>query len=902
MNNMSNESDLSQPVLRNKISPPRLKPNRIHRDQLVRLVEDSIWRKLTLFCAPAGYGKTSVINEWAQTTRYPIAWIQIDDEDNVLHNFIQAFVASVGLNFPDFATSLTHVFQHSLLPTPDLLAHTLLHELEKLPQPLVIVIDDYHLIHSLDIHSLMKELIAHLPEDVHLLMATREEPPFTLARMRAKDEVQEIRVSDLQFSTDEIDQFLNQLHHLGLDMIQIETLFTKTEGWPAGIHLAALSLRDGSDSRNFIDHFSGSNRFILDFLMEEVLDHLEEKTRQFLLRVSILDQFTSSLTDKLTPEIQNPPRLIDLESDNLFITSIDPERTWYRFHPLFADLLRLRLREEAGEEGVKQLLHIAADWEAENKLYPESVQHYLRSGDKQQATNTAIVYASLLLELGESARCIAWLDHLPPECTGSSLGLQLLYGYGSISNSRFDEAGVHAALAQGSLDQVSAYLPVEQKSDIQARIHIIQALVASEKGDLETARRLSDLAVPHLSITDPVRTSLWLGLAAGYQHTGNSQEAIQSLQKAISECTIPEQNGIRLIAQNNLAMIYIEMGEFDRADEISKASLLKTDPRNLEKDPMISISYLYQSFIAYEKNNIAQAEMMTQIGVDLAKRWGNLDVICSLFHLHCLSALAKKDLILAKERFLQYSELAANIPSSQTSHDIYLANHLRFYLMTGDFAGARIFLDQSFNNLERPTKSLAENLWYERAIAEFWLDHRLLVNTRKKLIEIQQRTKDGGRVILHLQISLLLLAEECLLPGQGPNPQEISKLLNQCKEIGIFRSLVDLSTVLHPIFERGLKTDEKDLSVYIQSILNESQKPTEKLVQPGMKSGVDQLSDREIEVLHLLASGLSNTTIAERLVVSPGTIKRHLHNIFAKLGASSRLDAVSRARAQGYLP
>lgn len=258
MEKMSTQDAVLQPVLRNKISLPRLRPNRIQRNTLVARVEQNIWSKLTLFCAPAGYGKSSIINEWAHTTRIKVSWFQLDEEDNILHNFIQALVASLAVQIPDFGSTLTPTFQHSQLPAPEQLAQLLLHEMEKLTEPLVIVIDDYHLIHQMDIHTLMNELFRRLPENIHLLIATREEPPFHLARMRAKDEVQEIRMTDLHFTQAEVDQFFNQLLQLELTPAQIETLFVRTEGWPAGIHLAALSLKETADPAQLINHFAGS--------------------------------------------------------------------------------------------------------------------------------------------------------------------------------------------------------------------------------------------------------------------------------------------------------------------------------------------------------------------------------------------------------------------------------------------------------------------------------------------------------------------------------------------------------------------------------------------------------------------------------------------------------------------
>jgi LuxR family maltose regulon positive regulatory protein len=898
---MSDEHGFNHPVLRNKISPPRLRPNRILRDRLIQQVESSAWSKLTLFCAPAGYGKTSVVNDWAHTTQRNVTWLQLEEEDNLLHNFFTALVYSIRVVFPGFASEITSVINHNQLPAPDQLAHLLLHEIEVLPGSFIQVLDDYHLIHNLDIHLLVKELLEHLPENVHFLISTREEPPFPLARMRAKDEVQEIRMHDLEFSPAEVAQWMNEINHFQLEPGQIQTLTEKTEGWAAGIHLAALSMRDETNRDQFLREFGGSNRFILDFLIEEVLSHLDDETRTFLLKISILDKFNTPLAQHILSEMANLPKLADLEADNLFITAIDTDRNWYRLHPLFSDLLRLRLIELVGDEGVRKLLSLAAEWENENGLHLESVQHYILAGEPTKAGDVAIIPASMMLEAGESARCAAWLDHLPGEVTNPSLGIQLIYGYALISNSQFIEAGKHADIAQGVFDAIQGYLPDPQRLEIQSKINCIRALVAAEKGDIEEARKLSDQALPSLPVTDPVRTSLWLGLASGYQHNNQIQEAIHCLENAIKESSTPEQNTIRIVAINNLAMVYIQLGEFDRGEALSRSSMYKPDRVTLESDPITSIAYLYQSFLAYERNYLEKVEEYSEAGLELAKKWGNLDVICGLFNVRMLYALSAGRNDLAEELFSQYSELARNIHPAQLSYDLFLVNSLRYYLRAGHFDKAQTMLSQSFANLVRVSDFRAENLWIERAIGELWLGNHIRPDTRAKILAIRENCRSSGRKLLFSQISLLFAADEQRKFQKSKPSNDLESTMRICREIGLLRSLIDLLPIYQSVFELCLKSDDPLVRNYARTLITLDKGSTGTVVSPSFTVDVEELSDRELEVIALLAAGLSNAVIAERLVVSPGTVKRHVHNIFEKLGATSRIDAVAKARARGYV-
>jgi LuxR family transcriptional regulator, maltose regulon positive regulatory protein len=886
-------------IFSSKITLPRLRPNRVNRPELVARIEQNLWRKLTLLCAPAGFGKSTLLRDWAQSTQMPVAWLSLDEDDNLPYNFIIYLVAAIRQQAPDFGQPVLDLVNLPQLPSPTQVARVVLLELEKISGQLVIVMDDYQSIHQADIHATIRETIAHLPEPIHIILASREEPPFPLASMRAKDELYELRMRDLRFNRDEIAQFLNDKMSLKLNGDQIDRLLDRTEGWAAGIQLTALSIQEAPSPNNFILEFTGSNRYILDFLMQEVLDHLDPIRREFLLRCSILDKLTQELCTALSAGLDNPPSLDELEAQNLFLTSMDMEHQWYRFHPLFAEILRMRLGKELGPEKIRELYRTAAEWEIEHSLMPEAMHHYHLAGNLEKASFAAETYSALMLSQGESARCIAWLDSLPREITTSSIGIQLVYGYGLIAISQLNRIDEHVNLAQSLLDSFAKDLPENVHNELLARINSIRALVASETGNIDDMIRLSDLVLPYLPASDAVRPSILLGKSIAYHNTGQTRTAAQILQNVIDESTYPDQKQIHLVGLGNLETVQMEMGKFEEARKTIQEAI-DFNSRNLnENEPIMGMVYYGLGILQYETNRLDDALINTFSAIDRIQKWGNQDLRCAALCLLTQIKMSQGDEAGAYRSLKEATSFISNQGAMQVRIDQILMLQLRMAFRSGDRKAARDLLRTNFVDLQRKTNFLAEYLWMERAFAELWLDHRLREDTIPHIQSIIKEAYDE-RKIAAKEASLCLLLHYHGADARQFDIAELNTIFHYIRSAGYFRTIVDLLPVFEPAVRFAAEAGDEDTREAAHTILSAGA-PIPEGEKVTAEESVAALSEREVEVLKLLQAGLSNTDIARRLYLSTGTIKRHLHNIYQKLGVDSRLGAISLAQKEGIL-
>src|SRR6266480_2519604 len=333
---------MSTPILATKLYIPRPRPNVVSRPHLLERLNEGLHRKLTLIAAPAGFGKTTLVSAWVAFIERPTAWLSLDDQENDPTRFLAYLVAALQTIAATIGEGVLGVLQSPQPPPPEAMLTALLNEITTLPDHFVLVLDDYHVIDAKPVDMALTYLVEHLPPQMHLVIATREDPQLPLARLRARGQLIELRAADLRFTPSEAAEFLNQGMGLNLSAEDIVALETRTEGWIAGLHLAALSLQGQQDATSFITSFTGSHHFVLDYLVEEVLQQQPESIQTFLLRTSLLDRLCGSLCDAvlLDATASGQATLEYLERANLFLVPLDNERRWYRYHHLFADLLR----------------------------------------------------------------------------------------------------------------------------------------------------------------------------------------------------------------------------------------------------------------------------------------------------------------------------------------------------------------------------------------------------------------------------------------------------------------------------------------------------------------------------------------------------------------------------------
>ncbi len=424
------ELPISLPLLKTKLYIPTSPALRVVRSHLITRLDEVEKKSLTIISAPAGFGKTTLLAEWIAQTALPVAWLSLDNGDNDSYRFLSYLTETLESIHENVGREARQLMQSSHMVPAHIILASLLNNLEMLAEPCVIVFDDYQFITERAVHEATSYLLDHLPSNLHVVLATRADPPLQLGRLRAHDQLLELRTHDLRFTAEEAVMFLNDVMRLDLTFEDIEALETRTEGWAVGLQMAAISLKDLPDRFSFIQTFSGSHRFVLDYLVQEVLNHQPEHVQDFLLKTSILDRFCSELCESVTGKSLEPAiGILDhLERSNLFLIPLDEERHWYRYHHLFADLLAAQLQRL--NPAVIRELHVrASSWYEVNGHLDSAVEHTLTAGDFEQAANLVEKDAQRVTYQVEFARLQRWIDRLPQEMILSRAWIAITQGW-----------------------------------------------------------------------------------------------------------------------------------------------------------------------------------------------------------------------------------------------------------------------------------------------------------------------------------------------------------------------------------------------------------------------------------------------------------------------------------------
>ncbi|WP_235886163.1 LuxR C-terminal-related transcriptional regulator [Paenibacillus cymbidii] len=421
---------MSAPIMATKFYIPASRPQAVLRPRLTERLSKGLYRKFTLISAPAGYGKTTLVCEWLRHCDRPAAWLSLDEGDSELIRFLTCMISALQTIEANMGAGVLAAFQTPQLPPIELLLTALLNEIAAVPTPFILVLDDYHAVNSKPVDDAVFYLLDHLPAQMHLVMTTREDPRIPLARLRARDQMTEIRVADMRFTLSESGHFLNRMMGLELSTDTIASLESRTEGWVAGLQLAAISIQGDRDADRLLPSFTGNHHFVLDYLVEEVLQRQPEAVQTFLLQTSILDRLCGPLCDGvvLDPAVSGQTTLIDLERRNVFVIPLDNERRWYRYHHLFADLLRKRLQTIVDGSDIAELHKRASDWYENHEFEEEAFRHAVASNDIDRAARLLEGKGIPLHLRGAAGISLNWLATLPVAELDARPALWVMYG------------------------------------------------------------------------------------------------------------------------------------------------------------------------------------------------------------------------------------------------------------------------------------------------------------------------------------------------------------------------------------------------------------------------------------------------------------------------------------------
>jgi LuxR family maltose regulon positive regulatory protein len=913
---------MRMPLLTTKVYIPPVRPNLVPRPHLIDQLNAGLERKLTLISAPAGFGKTALVSEWVDHLRSQaakedqingrIAWLSLDENDNDSTRFLSYFIAALQTVEASLAKGALVALQSPQPPPAEAILTALINEVAASPHRIVLVLDDYHLIEARPVHDALTFLLRHLPPRTHLVIATRDDPHIALACLRARSQLTELRAADLRFSSSEAAEYLNQAINLGLSPEEIMALQTRTEGWIAGLHLAAISMQRHQDPASLIQSFTGSHRFVLDYLIEEVLDQQSTSVQAFLLQTSVLDRFAASLCDAVTGQKDGQATLEMLEHANLFIVPLDGERRWYRYHRLFADLLRQRLYQTRPEQ-VPTLHHRTSVWHEQHGFADEAIEHALRGGNYERAADLIEKYIDAIWERGEHTNLRRWLARLPVKlvCTRPHLGIvQAWHLFTSGQHDAAEESLQAAERALGSAVERGTEPSRRERDDqldsermtIRGRAAAIRAFLASYSGDVPGTIQQARRALENLPQHDSNwRSTAIIALGDAYSLSGELAAAYRA-RLAAREASKAGGN-IHMIASLKLADTQRQQGHLHQAIAICHQQLRLARETGMSQTVAAGWLLAIWGKVLAELNSLDQAIQKATQGVRLAERgqdamvigWSNLCLMRVLFSTG--DSAGVEQIIHKLQRLAQQNDLPPFITNPTA------AWRARIWLVQGELAAASRWARERGLDAEEGPAILREMEY--AVLARILIAQGRSGQTAGLLHRLLEAAETGGHTS---RIIELLILQALALQAGGDTTQALSRLeraLLVAEPGGFVRTFVDegppMGHLLYEANSRGIAPD------YVNRLLaafpvSRPRPADSSPARTAPSEFVEPLSERELEVLQLVADGLTNREIAARLFLSLNTVKVHNRNIYGKLGVNNRIQAVARAGALGILP
>jgi LuxR family maltose regulon positive regulatory protein len=924
------------PILTTKLYLPPPRPDVVLRSRLIARLNAGLYRKLALICAPAGFGKTTLLSAWLADCGRPVAWLSLDKGDSDPSRFLAYLVAALQTIVPTIGAGVVGALQSSQPPPPiDALLPMLLNEIATLPQPAILVLDDYHLLDARSIDQALAFFLERLPSQLHLVIATREDPQLPLARLRARGQLTELRAADLRFTSVEVTAFLTEVMGLNLSVQDIAVLEARTEGWIAGLQLAALSMQGHQDVPGFIRAFAGDNRYILDYLVEEVLQCQPEHVRSFLLQTAILDRLSGSLCDAVSGQTGGTARLEALHRSNFFVVPLDDRRQWYRYHHLFANVLQAHLAAEQPDQ-VATLHQRASAWYDQYGWTADAIRHALAAEDFGRAADLLELAVPALRNSRQEAAVLSWLRALPDELVHRRPVLSVAFAW--------------SLLAEGELDGVEErLLSAERWLDITSD----QAeLASSPAADMVVVDEVQFRHLPGAIAVFRAGQALALGHVA---------DTVTYARRALD--LVPEDDHL----QRGAAMALLGLAAWTSGDLEAAHRSYADGMARMQRAGIIAQAIgcvIALADIRITQGRLREAVRAYEQGLELATAQGHpilrgtADMYVGMSELLC----EQNDLPATAERLLRSEELGEHMGLPQNPYRWRVAM-ARVKQAQGDLDGALALLEEAerryvgdfFPNV-RPVAALVARLWvaqgrvaealawarekglsaqdelsYLHEFEHITLARVLLAQYTSNRAETSVRdavgllhrllhaAEAGERTGSVIEILVLLSLAHQMQGDIRAAVLTLERALILAEREGYVRLFVDegppMAELLQEVLARGI------MPGYAKKLLAASSEPDKETSRQGDKeidrasispvsrspglpvshSLVEPLSQRELEVLRLFNTELSGPEIARELVIGLSTVRTYTKSIYTKLNVNSRRAAVKRAAELGLI-
>jgi len=897
---MAEAKAMDRQILRAKLYVPRGRPDAVPRPRLHERLDEGARRDLTLVSAPAGFGKTTLLADWSRHSELPVAWVSLDERDDDPVRFLLYVVAAIGTIHQDFGET-TRAFLSSLQSREELepVLTALSNEILELPRDFVLVLDDYHAIRSETIHDALAFLLDYSPPPLHLIVAGRASPPLRLPKLRARGSLTELGAPDLRFTHEEAADFLGRTMGLDLAGERVATLEKGTEGWIAGLQLAAHALRGGEDDTGSVEAFAGSARHVFDYLADEVLSRQPDDVREFLLKTSVVETLSGPLCEALTDTPDGQEMLERLERTNLFLVPLDEGGRYYRYHHLFAAFLRERLGREHPDL-ILELHRRASLWEEADGCLSGAIEHALAAEDFGRAADLIEEETGVRRTYVDASLLLRWLGMLPDRLVRHRPQLCLLYAWALAHSGELEEAerrlldteeglGLDAGASTAGLSN--------RERTMLGEICVIRARVSAMREDAPLTTEFCDRALDLLPEEElHLRCDVALDLGHANCSVGDIEAASEAFARAAATGRDADDLRTALFALRYQASLEISRGRLRVAEDLLLEGQRLAESRPEGVPSVAGMIHTGIGELLYERGALDEARRLLETGIEHGRRSGEAKILVYGYVNLARVLMARGDAEGAHSLIRKAGELTPRWP-------LIWAWQARFYLVQGDVRSAARWA--------REYGATEDYASYPRHFERITMARVLLGEgkTDEALDSLGALLEDAvtqSRMAHEIELLALLALASEQRGATGEALGYLKRALALAEPEGFVRLFIDEGPPMAALLERMIREPQDDGSYavtpdgYAGRLLEHFAVETAPSGNGRSRSspapGLEPLSEREVEVLALVAAGRSNAEIARELYLSVGTVKAHVHHIFGKLLVRNRSQAVARAR------